>query len=430
MVTITLGNSISLIQGLSAELDKALREHLSYKIGSFHSAFGVRKKSMLSKRGEFLTGLSERIMIFLAINGVKPKIINKKTPFNKKPSIKPVLPHTPYQQQNEAAAWAILNNGIISMTTGSGKSTVIALIAAQLNVKTLVVVPTLNLKKQLTASLLEALKGKSDIVVENIDSSRLKTMTNFDLLIIDEMHHSAAKTYQTLNKRVWNNIPRRVGLTATPFRNNPEENLLLESICGPVLYELPYKQAATQGLVAKLEAYYYEVVPTPTEAHTWAQVYSELVVNNDKRNETIALTMLRLNASQKSTLCLVKEVAHGRKLAEMTGFPLITGEDEESRDYIRQFNNGEIMAVIATTGMCGEGVDTRACEYVIIAGLGKAKSQLMQQFGRAVRNYPGKDSGKIVLFRDKSHRFTLRHYRDQAKILKDEYGIIPVKLEI
>jgi superfamily II DNA or RNA helicase len=109
----------------------------------------------------------------------------------------------------------------------------------------------------------------------------------------------------------------------------------------------------------------------------------------------------------------------------MTGIPFANGQDEESRDFIRQFNSGGIKALIGTTGVLGEGVDTKPCEIVIIACLGKAKSAFMQQVGRAVRTYPGKESAKVVIIKDASHKFLSRHYAAQVAILKEEYGVTP-----
>ena len=135
-----------------------------------------------------------------------------------------------------------------------------------------------------------------------------------------------------------------------------------------------------------------------------------------------------LGRLDKPTLCLVREVIHGKILSDLTGYPFVSGEDDESRDYIRQFNAGEIKTLIGTTGILGEGVDTKPCEYVVIAGLGKAKSQFMQAVGRAVRTYPGKESAKVIIFNDRSHKYLIRHYNEQSRILLDEYGIKPVKL--
>ncbi len=426
MVKIEINNSLSRITGLNVAQEKQLKAELSYIVGgssSYFSGYGPRKKSLLDKRGYFPTGLLDKVMGVIS----NPTVVDLRV----KPCVGHVLPITanPYQSQVDAVNAAIKEKrGIISMPTGSGKSLVIALIASRLNVKTLVVVPSLEIKKQLTESLKAS--GVANVLVENIDSTYLNAPANFDCLIIDESHHVAAKTYQKLNVKAWTGIYYRFFLTATPFRNDPEDMLLFEAIAGKVIYQLTYQQAIKAKYIVPVEAYYLESPKIDTDAHTWAQVYSQLVVNNEKRNEIIALMLLRLNASGVSTLCLVKEIKHGQILAEMTGLPFISGADDDSRQYIRQFSTKEITAVIATSGIMSEGVDTKACEWVIVAGLGKAKSQFMQAVGRGVRKYPGKETAKVLIIQDKSHKFTMRHFNVQKKILKDEYGCVTMKLEV
>lgn len=425
MIKVSVGNSYSNISGLTPQQEKQLRNELSYTVGgsaAFFSGFGVRKKSLLSKRGDFPSGILHRIKDFL---GYMPDISLPSPPKKQKP-VK-INSLEPYEWQTKAL-WktTIYDRGTISAPTGTGKALLIAMIAARLNVKTLVVVPTVELKKQLSDSLLEALGAKHKVTVRNIDSPTLFTDTDFDCLIIDEAHHAAAKTYQKLNKTAWTGIYYRYFLTATPFRNDSEETLLFEAIAGQVIYKLFYKEAIARGYIVPVEVYYIELPKKPTDATTYQEVYKELVVNNDARNDKIIDLMSSLVSSDKSTLCLVKEVAHGKKLS---GAYFVHGQSED-RELIQDFNTGKTKGLVATTGIMGEGIDTKPCEYVIIAGLGKAKSQFMQQVGRAVRTYPGKKSAKVILFRDRSHKYCLRHFNAQAKILLDEYGVVPVKLDL
>jgi len=432
MVTITIDNSYSQITGLSAAQEKELRSLLSYTTGgsaAFFSGYGPRKTSLLDKKGFFPTGLIYRI--YKRFSSGSLIIDNRHVPGTYPLETNPTIPGYSYNWQLEALKATIrYSRGIITAPTGSGKSRVISLISHYLDVKTLVIVPTLEIKKQLTQSILESLGPNHKVTVENIDSGLLYVDTDYDCLIIDEAHHVAAKTYRKLNKHYWNKIFYRYFLTATPFRNDTEETLLFESIAGQVIYQLTYKEAVKEKYIVPIESYYIEVPKQKTDAYTYTEVYKELVVNNTPRNVLISKLLTNLHSSRKSTLCLVKEVKHGKTLSEITGLPLISGEDESSRKLIRQFSSGGLMAVIATEGMMGEGVDTKACEYVIVAGLGKAKSQFMQKVGRAVRKYEGKESAKVIVFQDKSHKFTSRHYNAQRAILKEEYGSICQKLEI
>lgn len=423
MIQLLVDNSYSRVTGLSVLQTKELRKLLSYTTGSYFTRFGPIQKSMLSKRGEFPTGLLARVTAYLGKFGYARRDLRALPIVNITP-VESNVGH--YQSQVDAVLAALARHqGTIAMPTGSGKSRVIRLLAETLGLKTLVVVPSIEIKRQLS-ELLQYTKG---VIVENIDSKALQTLSDFDCLIIDEAHHVAAKTYQKLNRTVWKGIYYRFFLTATPFRSNEEENLLFEGIAGPCIYRLSYQDAVDKGYIVPIEAYYIDVKKQKTEAEGWAQVYSKLVVKNTPRNHQIATLLTSLHSSKKSTLCLVKEVSHGEKLSELTGLPFCSGKDEDSRKYISRFNKGEISVLIATTGMMGEGIDTKPCEFVVIAGLGRAKSQFMQQVGRCVRTFLDKESGKVILFQDKSHRFLSRHFRAQRDILKEEYGVILGKLE-
>jgi superfamily II DNA or RNA helicase len=431
---ITIDNSMSNIVGLTKSQFDGLRNRLSYKVdaqAAYFSGYGPRIKYCIDKRGEFGTGLFHRVIEYLNETDIDHSVHDKRVFSKGDTPIKLNLQVKPYPDQINAAEYAcVLGRGTISMPTGSGKSLVIALIASRLNCRTLVIVPTLEIKRQLTASLNAILGHTTNVVIENIDSPKLKTLTEFDCLIIDEAHHVAAKTYQKLNKTTWNKMCWRFFLTATPFRNNTEETLLFESIADEVIYELDYETAVERGYIVPIEAYYIEIPKQKTDAYTWAEVYRNLVVYNEQRNAILATIMDNLHSNGVSALCLVKEIAHGKALERLTSFKFVCGEDEESRDFIHQFNNGIQKVLIGTSGILGEGIDTKPAEYAIIAGLGKAKSAFMQQVGRVLRQYPGKKSGKVIIFKDKSHRFCSRHFKIQCDILKEIYGVSPIKLDI
>jgi superfamily II DNA or RNA helicase len=428
MVILKVNNSYSQIIGLQEADFKSLRTLLSYKTGSYFSGFGIQIKYMIDRRGEFPSGLLHRVQAFLkAVRlpySLQDKRIQPKAAQGTWKGVKP------YKAQAEALKQALNNRrGIISMPTGSGKSFVIALIASRLNVKTLVVVPSLEIRSQLREALAAFKCDMANIAIENIDSAKLKTMTGFDCLIVDEAHHAAAATYRRLNKTAWKGIYYRFMLTATPFRTNTEETLLFEGVAGQVIYELTYKDAVKDGYIVPVEAYYLESPAISNDYYTYNEVYANLIVKNEARNLMIAQTLAALNAEQKSTLCLVKEVAHGETLSKLTGFHFVNGQDEESRKYITMFNKEIIKVLIGTQGVIGEGIDTRPCEFVIIAGIGKAKSAFMQMVGRCLRRFESKKSGKVILIKDKSHKFALTHFRHQCKIMREVYGTKPERLK-
>jgi len=328
-------------------------------------------------------------------------------------------------------ACLVKSRGTVSACTGFGKSILMAMLVNDLRVKTLIIVPNLELKRQLTDSFTQYFGDKmTHITIENIDSKALKTAKGYDCLIIDEAHHVAAKTYRELNKKVWSGIYYRYFFTATPFRSKDEEQLLFESIAGDVIYRIDYTKAVDMGYIVPIEAYYVDLPKIEITGNTWYQVYKQAVVDNKRRNLITSSILEQLARNDSSTLCLVKEVKHGQNLEDLSGAFFTYGGRESGPWLIKLFNENKLKVLIGTTGILGEGVDTRPCEYVVVAGLGRSKNQFMQQIGRAVRNYPGKQSAKIIIFRDASHKFTLRHFKEQVKILKDEYGVQAVKLEL
>jgi superfamily II DNA or RNA helicase len=428
-----MGNSYSQITGLSADQFRRLKKALSYstdpKASYFAGGWGPRLISLLDKKGNFPTGLLSDAKAWIVSQKLTANIIWPKAPlkvfgvFNFKTNV------TPYRDQEIACSRALFSGrGTISMPTGTGKSMVAALIVKNFGLKTLIVVPTLELKAQLETDFKEKFGSLKNITILNIDAKALKTATDYDLLIIDECHHSAAKSYHKLNKTAWKGIYHRICLTATPYRNNAEEMLLFKAIAGDIIFQLSYKRAIDKGYIVPVEAYFKELPKESNDLDIWAQVYSKLVVNNNCRNGIIAGMLMGLEAQGIPTLCLVKELKHGQILANLANVPFVNGQDEESRKLIKAFNTGKIKVLIGTTGILGEGVDTKPAEYVIIAGLGKAKSAFMQQVGRGVRRYEGKESCKVLIFKDSSHKFTLRHFNEQKKILLEEFGVTVVKL--
>lgn len=440
-----INNSICKFIGLNSQQFKELAEIMSYRIDPqtvyFSSDARKGKRYLLNKHGEFPTGLLYLAKAWIEKKRLPVEILDDRAPPMPQDGLFTLrLPHTPYPEQIEAAeACSAFKRGIVTAPTGCGKSVIAALIIQSLSVRTLVVTPTVELKKQLICDMSDyfgpdrvgPLKDSPDIAIENVAALNPSVaQAGYDCVIIDEFHHSGAVTYRNLNKKAWNSIYYRFGLTATPFRSQDHERLLLESVLSQVIYRVDYKTAVEKGYIVPMEAYYYQLPKKKVKGYLWPEVYSELVVQNEERNALVTTLLQRLQSQAISTLCLVKEISHGENITKGTDLDFVKGENDDNREKILAFNRREISTLVATSGVLGEGIDTKPAEIIIIAGLGKSKNQFMQQVGRGFRKYPSKESCKIILFFDPSHRFTSSHFKAQVKILKDEYGLKPAKLEI
>lgn len=441
MCTLTIYNSICKLIGFTIEDFLKIKELLSYRVetrGRFGSV-SSKKKYLIDRYGTFPTGLLYLIDSYIASNThIKVSRIDKRqrpaTPTANNRLFTLKLPFKPYEEQ--VTAVSVTNTkerGCYSMVTGFGKSVTMALLVNKLQVKTLIIVPNLELKKQLTKSFKDFFGTLDNITIENIDSGKLNKANDYKCLIIDEAHHSASSTYRKLNLKAWNNIYYRYFFTATPFRSKDEEQLLYESIAGQVIYEVPYRLAVDKGYIVPVEAYFYNLPKVKCKGKKWPEVYSELVVHRKDRNELIAKLVNNLHRAGKSTLVLVKHIEHGLLIQEELEklgltIPFVKGENDNNREMIIEFIIGDSKTLIGT-GVIGEGTDTKPAEYVIVAGLGKSKNQFLQNCGRGVRTYPGKDSAKIILFRDLSHKYTSNHFLEQFKYCEQVYGVTPAVLD-
>lgn len=392
----------------------------------------TRRTTLLGKRGDFPSGLLRRVEKYLKFRSHEIVDTRRRPAPPEKPLFRLMKALTPYPDQTDCvAAAAKYHRGACVMPTGTGKSITMALLMLKLQVRTLVIVPNLGLKRQLTETFLEIFGSLAHITVENIDSPRLAQLTDFDCLILDEAHHAAASTYRKLNKRAWKGIYYRFYFTATPFRSHESEAIILESVIGRVIYRLPDDVAVARKYICPIEAYYFTLPPTPVgDELTWRSVYSALVVNNDFRNAVLADLIKNLYGEKQSVLCLVKEIEHGETLRGLTGAAFAHGEADDTEQLLDWFSSGRLGAVIATTGVAGEGRDTRAAEWVIVAGGGKSRNAFVQQVGRGRRRFPGKESCKVLLFKDESHKWLLDHFNAQCAYLREEFGIEAFELPL
>lgn len=446
MIELTVGNSSCSLIGLSSKQFSDVRAALSYtETKKNRWGYKTITKHLMDRAGTFPSGLMyivEAFLEYIPHSRVDTRVMPTRQPNLFRLNLGELVPR---QEQLEATAAVVTagRGGVVEAPTGSGKSLLCALIIAALQVPTLVVVPSLALKQQLSSSMsswfgADAVGRGNPIWVENVQAlDPAKPLKGYGAVLIDEVHRSAAATYRTLNAKAWQDVYHRVGLTATFFRSEENEALLLESIISDVVYRLDHSTAVEKGYIVPVEAYVYRLpkVKLKCNGKSWAGVYQELVVRREDRNRLIAHITANLAEAGESTLVLTKQVEHGEEIQRLLAeqgldVPFAEGKNDANRQLILEFNLREKTTLIGTVGILGEGIDSRPASWVILAGGGKSKGQLMQNVGRTLRLYPGKECGKVVLFHDQSHRWLDAHYKACAKHLRDEYGIVPIELPL
>jgi len=163
----------------------------------------------------------------------------------------PVLTLTPRAYQRAALAAWIANDGrgMIVLPTGAGKTVLALMAVAHAGLRTLVVVPTIELLQQWRDALVQKLglpdalvgmigggvRQARPITVITYDSAAMprRKLDTWGLLIFDEAHHLPATAYRRIAEA--SPAPLRLGLSATPERSDGRHADLF-TLVGPEVY--------------------------------------------------------------------------------------------------------------------------------------------------------------------------------------------------
>jgi superfamily II DNA or RNA helicase len=393
---------------------------------ALHINRALRKKLMISlyEKGTFPTGLLPRVISIL--DEMKYQV--KLNDLRKKPAkqinfvLKDSLPALRYYQKTAARKLEEEGRGIVVMPTGTGKTVTIARMIWDLGVKTLIITPS----KRINSMMLKTMEkhfGKGKVAKLTTKSGRLDKLINIvniqalikmdpaaladvQAVFIDEFHHSAAETYREVNIKHLKNCYYRIGMTATNFRNDGSD-IALESVLSHVLYEYTIEQAIKDRNIMQPE---FEIVDFQHGSYNnWQEAYKDGIVLNEDRNALIA--DIADQFKDRHVLILVKEIEHGEALkALIPGAEFINGDEKDiiQERMMNDFTKGKLKVLIGTS-VIGEGVDLPIADTLIMAGGGKARSQIMQNIGRVLRLHPDKKDVLVFDFSDEGCDWLSEH---------------------
>ena len=203
---------------------------------------------------------------------------------------RPRLAVEPRAYQTEAlAAWlAAEGRGTVILPTGAGKTVLAMMAIEKLKLRTLIIVPTIELLHQWRGAVIERLGVAADKVGVIGDGRReLRPITvityasasmpeapigGFGLLVCDEAHHLPAPGHQAIAER--SGARYRLGLTATPERGDGQEQLLYSLIGRPVYRRTP-EELSAEGHLARFREQRIYVDLSPDEAMRYGALMGE-----------------------------------------------------------------------------------------------------------------------------------------------------------
>lgn len=351
-------------------------------------------------------------------NWIKPK------------AVKPLIPQeiTPNKMQREALdnLFEVINQGqrraLVVSATGTGKTYLAAFAVKQYKPKRfLYLVHRTQIAKKTMASFQKVIGGhKKDYgllsgnhhdysakylfaTVQTLSQDELlKTIdpAEFDFILIDEAHRSAAPSYQ----KILNYLEPQfcLGLTATPERMDKEN--IFEIYDYNLAYEIRLKDALQEKM---LTPFHYVGV-------------EDYEINGQTIDETSDLAYL---TAEKRVDYLLKEIdyygycgkkAHGlvfcSRQAEAKELALeftnrghkaisLTNQNNETdrQKAVKDLEAGKIEYII-TVDLFNEGIDIPCLNQIIMLRNTQSSIVFIQQLGRGLRKYPGKDYVTVIDF--------------------------------
>ena len=435
--------------GLSSKALFSIRRLATYANPEFYAKQAMRQSTFGTPRVTVLydedseniilpRGIETDLVNKLNSAGVKYTIIDAR---NEGKSIKVDFKGELTNHQSEALEKLSENtDGVLSATTGFGKTVIGAKLIAEKKCSTLILVHTKELaaqwkerleqfldidevieKRRKNSSIIGQLGGGKNTINGIIDIAIMQSMFEADksikhminqygLVLVDECHHISATNFSRILSAT--DAKYAYGLTATPIRKDGHHPIIFMHL-GPIRYKVDAKQEAKKRdfehfIVPRFTSTRMPLYKNQEEWHI-TEVY-QLICESNYRNELIVSDVVHAIDSGRNPLILTERTSHIEKLVNLMSdkdFEVIvlsgdlkTSERKESLRKIRALEDKDRFVIIATGKLIGEGFDEARLDTLFMAMPIAWKGTIAQYAGRLHRNFEGKDEVLIYDYVD------------------------------
>src|SRR5579875_376697 len=319
--------------------------------------------------------------------------------------------------------------GQLVLATGLGKTVVVATMVADLlndglleNGRVLVLAHTVPLVNQLLMSFWRHLPktiathrlaaGERPINYDGITFATIQTIGNiddlpsFDLVIVDEAHHLGAPEYLRTLERL--NIPKIVGVTATPWRAS---GVSIDRLLGKPVLSMGIKEGLAQGFLSDVDYRIFidnidwKLVAEQSEyGYTIAQLNKRLIIPTRDEEAIRVIRKVFKEENRKRGLIFSPSQVHARSFASdlrMNGFTAaaLTSDDDARTRYkiISQFASGKLQ-FLCVVDIFNEGIDVPDVDLLVFLRVTHSRRIFVQQLGRGLRINSGKQNVIVLDF--------------------------------
>lgn len=240
-----------------------------------------------------------------------------------------------------------------------------------------------------------------------------KFWRQFGAVIADEGHHGAARTWEV----ILNSCPAyyRFSFTASPTRADGMHPAL-KFLFGPIIHKQKFSSPVKLEVKPIRTRFYY-----PYRGQwDWTRMVTALV-KDDERNEQIARVVDAEITEGNSVLVLSRRIEHLERIAGKLSHDceILTGNrnSKERKRILADFREGTISVVLATQ-LADEALDVPRLNRVVLCHPGKHEGRIIQQVGRAIREYAGKRDAVIYDLVDWRVGVLRRQYNQRKRTYK------------
>lgn len=230
---------------------------------------------------------------------------------------------------------------------------------------------------------------------------RLDKVRHADLVVVDEAKHSLAPSWLKTLRHFMAKGTKVIGLDATPWRmSGAGLGEVYESmVCGP-----PVRWLIENGYLADYKAY-APFTPDLSGIHIKQGDYDKHELAERLDTPSIcgdAIIHYKRYAMGKRAAAFCVSIMHSEHVAASfndAGIPAAhldgTMDRDQRRRILDSLRSGKIK-VMCSVEVCGEGLDIKELDAVILLRPTQSLALHFQQIGRALRKCPGKDRAVIL----------------------------------
>jgi len=239
-------------------------------------------------------------------------------------------------------------------------------------------------------------------------SLELFAKDEFDYIIIDECHHATAETYK---KIIGYFEPEfLLGLTATPERMDNQD--VFELFDSNIPYELRLRDAIINDLIVPFK--YYGIRDTLVEYGLNKNEERRMIAQlaDEKHCDFICSEIENHRTKGKlKALAFCRNITHARMMCEALGerykTAYLTGHNnigERIRAYNDLQSDSTELEILFAIDILNEGVDIPGINMVLFLRPTESSTVFIQQLGRGLRKFTGKDYVTVLDFIGNSYK--------------------------